>query len=181
MRLSLAKVPATRAASTALGLLMLLVAPVAAGAEIYRCTDALGTVIFADLPCAADAEIHRPGGTLSVIASADSLDLAARANREFIDQRRAELAAQRRAAANRERLELMAQQRAFAAAAIAAEQQRIRTRSLRDQHSPRVSRRTDQLEAERRRREQAAPKQEQRPVRGTLLSRSGGNRERILD
>ncbi len=153
--------------------LVLLLAPGLAMAEIYRCIDSTGTITFADLPCAANAEIHRPSGSLSVIASADSLDAEARTNREFIDQRRASLAAAQRAAAQQRR----------SAAAPTADLQAARSTplSVRDRRRLLELRRAERLEAEQRRREQIAARSEPSNRRSTLLSRSGGNRERILN
>jgi hypothetical protein len=154
-------------------------------AQIYRCIDADGRIEFSDLPCADDAEIIEPGGNLSVVARADSLDAAAIANRQFIDQRRADLAEQHRAAAERRRYE---DARERAALAQAARQLHRSTpsflpgqRRLQIQRQLEAQRRADQAEAQQRRRELAEADLDQGRRRETLLSRSGGNRERILD
>lgn len=166
----------------ALALVAVLIAILASTsiqAEIYRCIDDEGRTEFSDRPCADDAEIVELEGNMSVIAAADSLDAAAQANRQFIDQRLADLAEQRRAAAERQRVEA-AQQRS-AALRQAASQQRSIPLSLQDQRRLLAQRRAERIEADQRRREQAESEPAAADQRRTLLSRSGGNRQRILD
>lgn len=148
-------------------------------AEIYRCIDGEGRTEFSDRPCADDAKIFELQGNMSVIAAADSLDAAAQANRQFIDQRLANLAEQRRAAAERQRVEA-AQQRA-AALRQAASRQRSIPLSLQDQRRLLAQRRAERSETDQRRREQAESEPAAADQRRTLLSRSGGNRQQILD
>lgn len=165
--------------------LAMLFSSASSQAQIYRCIDADGRSEFSDLPCADDAEIIEPGGNLSVIARADSLDAAAIANRQFIEQRRADLAEQRRAAAERRRHE---DARERAALAQMARQLHRSTpsflpgqRRLHIQRQLEAQRRADRAEAQQRRRELAGAERDENSRRETLLSRSGGTRERILD
>lgn len=160
--------------------LVCLLSPTPIQAQIYRCIDANGQQEFSDLPCADDAELIELSGNMSVIEAADSLDAAARSNRQFIDRRRAELTAQRQAA-ERQRRDA-AQQGATAARAL-RQQQQERSSSLSRYDRQRLvsQRRAARFEAEQRRREQAAPERPDGNRRSTLLSRSGSSRERILD
>ena len=156
----------------------------AAAAEIYRCQGDDGSLVFSDLPCADDAELHRSNGDLSVVAAADSLDRAAVANRAFIEGRRAELREQHRKARERER---QRQLRQSLESRNGPEDADVIPRRLTRQELNRVL--AERREAELRRRDLATARDDDRQAgnnaagreRRTLLSRSGGSRERILD
>jgi len=141
----------------------------AGAAEIYRC-DHGGTTVFSDRPCADDAALHRSGNGLSIVAAPDDLETVSAQNREFVEQRRQRLAEHRRAAARADRQRESARRYQMPPA-------RERTRTVfppgfldqgragsaphpRNRERRRDDRRDDQ----------------DRELRRTLLSRSGGGR-----
>jgi hypothetical protein len=73
---------------------MLAAFTLAAAQPMYRCVID-GVTTFSDRPCADDARPHAPAGRLSFIAPADDLADVAEANRDFVERRRAQLAAAR--------------------------------------------------------------------------------------
>lgn len=73
---------------------MLAAFTLCAAQPMYRCVID-GVTTFSDRPCADDARPHAPAGRLSFIAPADDLGDVAEANREFVERRRAQLAAAR--------------------------------------------------------------------------------------
>lgn len=162
------------ATDATLTILLAMVLANPAMSQVYRCIEG-ETTVFSDIPCADDAELHRVQARISVVAAADDLDAIAQLNRAFVDQRREKLAAQRARAAQVSR---QAAQRRLGQAA--AEEVRYRTiigpaadAALRGQRRPEPDPRT---EAQRRR----AAVEDLPERRRTLLSRSGGNRPRIL-
>lgn len=162
------------ATNAALTILLAVVLANPATGQVYRCIEG-ETTVFSDIPCADDAELHRVQAGISVVAAADDLDAIAQRNRAFVDQRREKLATQRARAAQVGRQ--VAQRRLEQAA---AEDVRYRTiigpaadSALRGQRRPEPDPRT---EAQRRR----TAVEDSPERRRTLLSRSGGNRPRIL-
>lgn len=174
----------------AAGLAAVVLQAAPARAEIYRCVESgeNGPVtVFSDLPCDADAQLHHSDGAhLSVIAAAADLDQVAERNREFVESRNRALEQARQRAAR--------EARAAAAQRAAAERLARRYDDDDDVYYPGLAhrfphpgRRNFAGDARRggdravrdprvRSRADAAPATD----RGTLLSRSGGNRERIL-
>lgn len=152
--------------------LLLLAGTGPAGAEIYRCTNG-ETTVFSDVPCSESAEVHHPATRISVVDAADGLDEIARQNRSYIDQRQARLERQREQAAERRREQRVARQRR----AAVAEARRTRTVVGHLGRPPFTRGPVDQRTQQQRER---PARNDDRDRRRTLLSRSGGNRERIL-
>lgn len=145
-----------------------------AAAEVYRCNDG-DTTVFSDVPCSDEAELHQLRSGISVVAAAGDLAEVAERNRAFVDQRQEDLAARRaRAVELAQQAGRSRQQRA------AVDETRYRT-IIGPAADPRAGGKrlvpTDpRIEAQRRR----APARNELERRRTLLSRSGGNRPRIL-
>lgn len=166
----------------AVGLAAVSLQAAPARAEIYRCVESgeNGPVtVFSDLPCDADAQLHHSDGAhLSVIAAAADLDQVAERNRAFVEARQRAARETRAAAAQRAAAERLARRY--------DDDDNIYYPGLAHRfpnpgrpHFAGDARRGDERTATDprvRRRANAAPATD----RGTLLSRSGGNRERIL-
>lgn len=83
-----------------LSLIPVLLLPVVANAQIYRCAEGEVTV-YSDQPCNEQSMPFELAGNLSVIAGADDYADTLRRNREYVDARQSDIAQRRLAARHR--------------------------------------------------------------------------------
>jgi len=180
------RVPNSILQAAPLAAALLLATP--AAAKIYRCIESGDdgpVTVYSDRPCDPEARVHHAAdANLSVIAASEDLDRVAERNRDFVDARNQALERARERAA-REARQAAAQRAATERLARRYDDDRFHN-TLPHRFPVHGTRRSDPAGTRTADQPPSDPRVRQRAEsgraatdRGTLLSRSGGNR-RIL-